>query len=272
MTIGDDNHQMPNTTALSDDNERASRNPYLAMACDLAKWEGVSLSKLAKLAHLDTATLRKVASPERNQASTYGATTMGKLSRASGLSVPQLQMIVEEHVRRIAAGQPYQEPAYSKPETGPLPGSPDAAIQKLPWATKDTGAVLLRFAVAGSVARTTAEVVLQTETQIPRPPGAIGKTEVYAALVFGESMSPVYHDGDLCFADPSLPVRTADLVIVRQRAAKGLIHSYLKQMISVDGDAVVVRQFHPEASISMPRTTVVEMHRVLSPKRIALRL
>lgn len=100
---------------------------------------------------------------------------------------------------------------------------------------------------------------------VRRPPALMGVPVAYALYVTGSSMSPEHNPGDLRFIHPGRPPRVGDTVIVQTRnhEADG-IASYIKTLVRMNDQRLVLQQRNPEATMEIDRRTVVAVHRVLT--------
>ena len=62
--------------------------------------------------------------------------------------------------------------------------------------------------------------------EIPFP--GLGDPHAYALEVSGESMAPVYRDGDIVIISPSASIRRGDRVVVRTRTGEVLVKQLLR--------------------------------------------
>lgn len=101
---------------------------------------------------------------------------------------------------------------------------------------------------------------------VRRPPG-LNATNVYALYVSGSSMEPRYRAGDPVFVDPRRPPSIGDDVIVQLYAphdgepdiSAGLIKTLVRRTAS----HLVLQQYRPELSFTVPMERVAHIHRVI---------
>lgn len=75
----------------------------------------------------------------------------------------------------------------------------------------------------------------------------------FAIYLVGDSMEPVYRQGDRVLIHPSLPTaRGEDAMLVRQLPVG--FHALVKRVVSWDRDKWNLRQFNPAKDFSLPRT------------------
>ncbi|MDO1559652.1 helix-turn-helix transcriptional regulator [Brevundimonas sp. 2R-24] len=90
-------------------------------------------------------------------------------------------------------------------------------------------------------------------------PGA-GREGVYALEVTGESMAPLYRDGDRLLVDPSAEVRKGDRVVVKTRAGEVMA----KELARQTANRLVLRSLNPDyPDRTLDRKDVLWVARVL---------
>lgn len=98
-----------------------------------------------------------------------------------------------------------------------------------------------------------------------RPPTIANARHVFALYVAGTSMSRWREPGDLIFCDPARPARAGDRVVVEcvpERDGDG--HpAFLKELVARTATKIRLRQYNPEATIEIPLSRVVAVHRVI---------
>jgi phage repressor protein C with HTH and peptisase S24 domain len=88
----------------------------------------------------------------------------------------------------------------------------------------------------------------------------VGDPHAYALEVSGESMEPVYRDGDMIVVSPSAPIRRGDRVVVR--TARG--EAMAKQLVRRSARKVELRSLNPEhPDYNFDLTEVAWMHRII---------
>ncbi len=103
--------------------------------------------------------------------------------------------------------------------------------------------------------------------RVRRPASLAANKVAYGLYVEGDSMEPQLYAGELIIADPSKKPRPRDrvvLVITRQDGEGTESVAYVKELVRVAADKVVVRQFNPAREMEFPRSSVASMHRVLT--------
>jgi phage repressor protein C with HTH and peptisase S24 domain len=88
----------------------------------------------------------------------------------------------------------------------------------------------------------------------------VADEHAYALEIAGESMSPVYRDGDRIVVSPAANVRRGDRVVVKTRAGEVMV----KQIGRLSAQRVELRSFNPSfEDRSFALTDLVFMHRVV---------
>lgn len=88
----------------------------------------------------------------------------------------------------------------------------------------------------------------------------IADTNAYALEISGESMEPVFRDGDLVIVSPSAPIRRGDRVVVRTVAGEVMA----KQLARRSARRVDLKSLNPEhADYSFDLSEVAWMHRIV---------
>lgn len=99
---------------------------------------------------------------------------------------------------------------------------------------------------------------------VPRPSGLAEVPDVYALKLRGESMWPAFEAADIVFVHPRRRASAGDYVCLQviENPREGM-KSYIKRLVSISDERVVVEQLNPSARREFKRTTVVAVHRVL---------
>jgi len=88
----------------------------------------------------------------------------------------------------------------------------------------------------------------------------IGDQNAYALEISGESMEPVFRDGDIVIVSPAAPVRRGDRVVVR--TAKGeVMAKQLKRQSAKRIDLLSLNPAHPDRGFDLSEITW--MHRIV---------
>lgn len=87
--------------------------------------------------------------------------------------------------------------------------------------------------------------------------------EGYAVVVTGESMVPVYDQGDMVIVNPRLPyMRGKDHIFVGA-SDDGSYRATVKRLVKATDTAWIVEQFNPPGELTLPRSTWVEAKRIV---------
>jgi phage repressor protein C with HTH and peptisase S24 domain len=88
----------------------------------------------------------------------------------------------------------------------------------------------------------------------------IADANAYALEISGESMEPVFRDGDLVIVSPSAPIRRGDRVVVRTRAGEVMA----KQLARRSARRIELKSLNPEhPDYSFDLNDVTWMHRIV---------
>lgn len=88
----------------------------------------------------------------------------------------------------------------------------------------------------------------------------IGDPHAYALEISGDSMEPVFRDGDMVIVSPAAPIRRGDRVVLR--TAKG--EAMAKQLVRRSARRIELASLNPEhPSYSFDLTEVAWMHRIV---------
>ena len=88
----------------------------------------------------------------------------------------------------------------------------------------------------------------------------IGDPNAYALEISGESMEPVFRDGDVVIVSPGAPVRRGDRVVVRTQKGE-VMAKELKRQSAKRIDLRSLNPAHPDYSFELPDITW--MHRIV---------
>jgi phage repressor protein C with HTH and peptisase S24 domain len=100
---------------------------------------------------------------------------------------------------------------------------------------------------------------------VPRPANLAGVPQAYAIYVYGTSMEPRYHPGELAYVHPVRPVRAGDYVLVQLRG-KGedeTPRAFLKRLVRQTQSKLVLEQFNPAKTFDVKMADVVSVHRIV---------
>lgn len=107
------------------------------------------------------------------------------------------------------------------------------------------------------------------EARATRPPCLYGVQEAYAIIPVGDSMYPRFGPGDMAVADPRLPPRIGDDVVVQLGNGDGRVTAVLiKRLVRRSGSFVELEQFNPALRFRVDMGHVVRIHRLLTQREI----
>ena len=209
----------------------------------LAAEHGLSASGLARRAGLDATAFnpsKRIGSDGR--ARWPSTESVAKVLAATGTSI--------EAFAALVTGQP------SRPRAGDDAG--DGAPQQ--QASRPRRIPLIGLAQAGDVGYC-------TEGGFPAGGGwdeislpEVGDPNAYALEISGESMEPVFRDGDIVVVSPGAPVRRGDRVVVR--TAKGeVMAKELKRQSAKRIDLRSLNPAHPDRGFDL--SEIAWMHRIV---------
>ena len=98
---------------------------------------------------------------------------------------------------------------------------------------------------------------------VDRPERLIGVRGAFAMYVVNDSMEPKYSQGTLLLVHPTRPVRRNDYVLVVMRSAGNEHSALVKQLIRMDENELVLRQFNPPSEFAVRRSEVAGVHLVI---------
>lgn len=88
----------------------------------------------------------------------------------------------------------------------------------------------------------------------------IGDTNAYALEISGDSMEPVFRDGDMVIVSPAAPIRRGDRVVVRTQRGEVMA----KQLSRRSARRIELRSLNPvHSNYSFDLTEVAWMHRIV---------
>lgn len=104
-----------------------------------------------------------------------------------------------------------------------------------------------------------------TVRMIARPPALQGARDLYAIYFHGESMMPRFEPGEVGIVDPSRPAGPGDYVLVQlNNGEEDHVTSVLvKRLVRSSTRELVLEQFNPPATFTVPRSRVARVHRIL---------
>lgn len=104
-----------------------------------------------------------------------------------------------------------------------------------------------------------------TIRMIARPPALQGARDLYAIYFQGESMMPRFEPGEVGIVDPTRPAGPGDYVLVQlNNGSEDHVTSVLvKRLVRASPRELVLEQFNPPATFTVPRNRVARFHRIL---------
>lgn len=104
-----------------------------------------------------------------------------------------------------------------------------------------------------------------------RPTSLIGRREIYALYVSGDSMAPRFERGELVYVDPRRPPAIGDDVIVQLRDSSANEHAdpdtvvrvLIKRLAKKRPDAWEFEQFNPALRFTLPTSAIARIHRIM---------
>lgn len=97
--------------------------------------------------------------------------------------------------------------------------------------------------------------------EVMAPPIISHISNAYAVSVSGDSMSPRYEDGEVCYVDPTRRVKAGDYVIAQiRREEDGPILAFVKKFKRHNSSGLILSQFNPERELHFPHNEVVSVH------------
>jgi phage repressor protein C with HTH and peptisase S24 domain len=88
----------------------------------------------------------------------------------------------------------------------------------------------------------------------------ISDPNAYALEISGDSMEPVFRDGDVVIVSPASPVRRGDRVVVRTRLGE-VMAKELKRQSAKRIELASLNPAHPDYSFELP--DIAWVHRIL---------
>jgi transcriptional regulator with XRE-family HTH domain len=111
-----------------------------------------------------------------------------------------------------------------------------------------------------------------TVRMIARPPALAGARDVYAIYFHGESMLPRFEPGDVGFVDPRRPAGPGDYVLVQLNSGQDddVVSVLVKRLVRATAKELILEQFNPPATFTVPRARVARYHRILRQAELFL--
>lgn len=97
--------------------------------------------------------------------------------------------------------------------------------------------------------------------EVLAPPSLMQSSGAYAVTVSGDSMSPRYEDGEVCFVDPKRRVKKGDYVIAQIRLEEeGPLLAFVKRFVRHNAAELVLEQFNPAKELRFVASQVHSVH------------
>ncbi|USU08919.1 hypothetical protein NF700_00920 [Sphingomonadaceae bacterium OTU29MARTA1] len=143
------------------------------------------------------------------------------------------------------------------PKTLPVYGSALGADLDFP----DEGGIIVL------VEQTEINMTAASIDYMARPIGVTGRPDLYVVTVSGHSMEPRWDSGRRVLVDPRRSPGVGDDVIVQLRGptfdGEEIRHVLIKQLVRRKPGGVVLRQFNPDHTFTVPNEQVAAVHRVM---------
>jgi phage repressor protein C with HTH and peptisase S24 domain len=101
---------------------------------------------------------------------------------------------------------------------------------------------------------------------VRRPPRLSAAKDAYALYVANESMVPWREPGQIVYVHPAIAPKVGDYVVVQLHPKQGqgsIPEAYIKRLIRVNSESVVLLQYNPRKEISLRRRAIKSLHRVV---------
>lgn len=205
---------------------------------------GLTLTELARRAGVSSTTLTRFMNKDVKH--TLSMSTLGKLSVASGVSVP-MGMALPGAAGAAAARPPAESLAIPKRSEMPQ----DLPVYGTAQGANGEGAFVINM--GGQVDR------------IRRPPGLMANRDAFAIYVEGDSMEPRFEPGETVVVDPNRPVRPGDdvVLLVESPEPGQPPKAYIKRLVRRGAERVLVKQYNPPREMEFPTAAVKKIFRVM---------
>lgn len=118
---------------------------------------------------------------------------------------------------------------------------------------------------AGSHRKGAVQISSDPIDYVRRPPALIGIKGAYSLFVEGDSMSPRFEHGELIFIRADRKARVGDDVVVLLKNGEHEDHeSFIAKLLKLGSDQIVIGKLNPAAEITLDRTKVQAIHKVLT--------
>lgn len=104
---------------------------------------------------------------------------------------------------------------------------------------------------------------------LPMMPGLMGEKGVYGLIVKGDSMYPMFSDGDPIYVSSVRQPHKNDVVVVQERdSANGQPQGFVKLYQRETSAKLFTRQFNPDSAVIFEKRGGIERHRVYTRKEL----
>lgn len=109
----------------------------------------------------------------------------------------------------------------------------------------------------------------ETIDYVRRPPGIVGRKNVFALRVSNTSMEPKYDDGDRVYAEKRHPAVRDFVVVELHPLGEGRpSKSYIKRLVAMDASKITVEQYNPRGLLEFGRHEIKQIYRVIPEKEL----
>lgn len=104
---------------------------------------------------------------------------------------------------------------------------------------------------------------------LPLLPGLVGEKGVYGLRVKGDSMYPMFSDGDPIYVSTLREPHRDDIVVIQERdSANGQPQGFVKQYLRETASQLFARQFNPDSKMIFEKRRGIERHRVYTRREL----
>lgn len=104
---------------------------------------------------------------------------------------------------------------------------------------------------------------------VRRPPGIIGRKNVFALRVSNTSMEPKYDDGERIYVEKRHPAIRDFVVVELHPLGDGRpSKSYIKRLVGMNSEKVTVEQYNPKGLLEFGRHEIKNLWRVIPEKEL----
>ena len=104
---------------------------------------------------------------------------------------------------------------------------------------------------------------------VRRPPGIMGRKNVFALRVSNTSMEPKYDDGERIYVERRHPAIRDFVVVELHPLGHGRPNkSYIKRLVGINSEKVTVEQYNPKGLLEFGRHEIKHLWRVIPEKEL----